>query len=340
MTKDFSSAINEIMPLVKDGDSSTPFIITRDSAYKDWQVCYPYPAENADSFFNSQKQYDPYAVMFAGADFSKGSYSYVYDSIFCARMEAELEHNIESGMYDGNSLEAFFEGMDENEARALYHFFDDNIGEFSQKTTDYLATLETPLFELAELCGLNMETDNADWRYNEDLAHEAITLIEHAVDNRLYGQREKITLTPEHCLKNTNDKDFTGHLLIVKADALMPEYRDSESQIVKCTHGNGARPNAKGISIFCNELSSSKTVVYYRNEIEGIADIEKLPSWAKRKLAEHDAEQSTQKPAMPDKKPSLQEKLDSAKEKARGAEQKADSAGKGKPIKSNKMEVG
>jgi hypothetical protein len=96
-------------------------------------------------------------------------------------------------------------------------------------------------------------------------------------------KKPPVTLTVEHCLKDSNDKDFTGQVLIVKANALMPEYRDTESQIDKCTHGNGARANAKGRSIFYKELASDKTAVYYRDEIEGIADIGKLPHWAKKR---------------------------------------------------------
>jgi hypothetical protein len=127
---------------------------------------------------------------------------------------------------------------------------------------------------------------------------------------------EKITLTADHCLESTKDAVFTGKLLIVKADALIPEYRDSESQLVKCTHGNGARPNAKGISIFCKELASDKTVVYYRNEIEGIADINKLPTWAKCKLAEQSTEKSPVKVKPAGKKPSLIGRLNDAKAEA------------------------
>ena len=55
-------------------------------------------------------------------------------------------------------------------------------------------------------------------------------------------------LTTEHCIKNSNHLDFTEKLLIVKADVLSPEYRNDESQIVFCTHGSGARPDAKGTS--------------------------------------------------------------------------------------------
>jgi len=316
MSNDYNAVINEIMPLVKDGDKSTPFIITRDSAYKDWQVCYPYPAENADSFFDSQKEHDPFAVMFTGADFSNGSFPFVYDTVLCARIRAELEHNAESGMYDGNSIEAFFEGMDEKEARALVSFFEDNISEFSPKLTDYLTTLDEPLAAVIEMCPFDLTTDYEGWEYHEELAQNALDHIEKEVNDRLRDWEEKPMMTAAHCIENTHGADFTGKLLIVKADALMPEYRDSESQLVKCTHGNGARPNAIGRSIFCKELASEKTVVYYRPEIEGIANYNTLPAWAKRKLAEQTAKKPTQKPKTPEKAPSLLDELEDAKAEA------------------------
>jgi hypothetical protein len=75
MAKHFSDAINEIMPLVVDNDTSTPFIIYRNTndASGDWFVSYPYPAEDADRFFKSQRELDTHAAMYKGADFDGGS---------------------------------------------------------------------------------------------------------------------------------------------------------------------------------------------------------------------------------------------------------------------------
>jgi hypothetical protein len=132
-----------------------------------------------------------------------------------------------------------------------------------------------------------------------DLVADAVDCIEKAAANRLCPESGMNPLTSEHCKTNSAGMDVIGHVLIVKADALMPQYRDAESQIVKCTHGNGARPDAKGRSIFCKELASNKTVVYYREEIEGIANIAMLPAWARQKLAvsEKQAEHTTNKTA-------------------------------------------
>ena len=91
------------------------------------------------------------------------------------------------------------------------------------------------------------------------------------------------------CLPGSQDSDFTGKLIVVKASALKPEYRTADSQLMLCTHGNGARPNAIGTSVFGTELLSGDSVCYGRHQIEGIADPEKLPAWAAKKIAFIDA---------------------------------------------------
>jgi hypothetical protein len=100
---------------------------------------------------------------------------------------------------------------------------------------------------------------------------------------------EDITLTEKHCLPDAGDADYTGQLIIVDAKSLLPEYRSSDSQLVRCTHGNGARPNAIGTSVFGTELFTDNTVVYGRHQIAGIADPSQLPAWAKKKLAERES---------------------------------------------------
>jgi hypothetical protein len=133
-----------------------------------------------------------------------------------------------------------------------------------------------------------------------------------------------VELKNDDCLPGSGDAIFTGKLIIVKASELKPEYRTADSQLVLCTHGNGARPNAKGTSVFCKELFSGESVCYGRHQIAGIADPDKLPHWAKAKFAEHEAKQPQQKEKTADKKPSLMDRLDDAKVEAaaHNAEQK------------------
>jgi len=57
-------------------------------------------------------------------------------------------------------------------------------------------------------------------------------------------------------------------------------------------------------------------VVYYRTEIEEIADYNNLPAWAKRKLSEQAAEKQAQKMKPPEKTPSLLDEISDAKAEA------------------------
>ena len=270
----FSSVIESIIKDVNNG-STEPFIIYRDND-GEWHCDYT-KNHLGESFgwVKAVKEQDHLALEYKGKDFSNGSFPSVYNAVLCDRIRAEYHI-------------ARASGKDTDDIHALICFFNDNVGGLSHEVTDYLAATNRPLAALEKMCPFNMTTNYEDWFYNESLAQDAVDYIENAVYDKLHGSGE-ITLTSEHCFENSRGEDFTGKLLIVKADTLRPEYRDSTSQIVMCTHGNGARPNAKGMSIFCEELASGNMAVYYRSEIEGVANMEKLPQWAKQKLEEQKA---------------------------------------------------
>ena len=371
---DFSSAINSKMKDVADG-STEPFIIYRDQS-GEWHCDYT-QNQYGDGFdwVEDAIEQDPFFGEYTGEDFSCGSFPTVYDKVLVDRIHAEFDYNMESGMYDGNSIEAFIEGMDREEAQALVSFFDENAGSFSQKVTDYLTMVERPFTALCEMCPLNMTADNEGWDFNEDLAQDAISCIENAVYDRLHvsdGKSEPVKrlidgylekhfirlagrdvifaekpeaeapylvcfaksdnslglveyydiqyaadfveamwifnnyqaallyelkneraenglpiqkLTADDCLPDSYDKDWKDSLLIVKPDILAPEYRSAEHQLALCTGGFGANPNARGRAVFVKELHSGKQMRYERYQIAGIADHDKLPEWAVKKLA-------------------------------------------------------
>ena len=443
MAMNYREAISEIMPLVIVGDTGKPFIITRDSAYGDWQVCYPDP-DKADSFTISQREHDPYIAKYIGADFDAGSFPYVYDKVLCDRLRLEY--------YDHAAN--CFTNSDKERLHALINFFEDNVSSFSGSVTDYLVGIDQPFRALDKMCPFNMATAHEGWTFNENLALDAVDKIENAVaekrirekearaeeektikaeqkeaamiDNtklnlydsthtisyielfgyeielgedtenelpfyietsgkhggdysfrtdkfdqaiKVYGEQliiaasemrlehegkaaslgvehTVLTMNETHCLPDSKNADYTGKLIIVDGKSLLPEYRTAESQLVLCSHGNGARPNAIGTSVFGIELFSGDKVCHGRHQITGIADIGKLPEWAKSKLDTHETEQSkklvakeTPEKAKPAKKPSLQEKLGEAKQKAaRESGRKAAEHG-GKPNKRKDMEV-
>ena len=404
----FNSAILSLSNKVGDG-STEQFIVYRDM-HGGWHCDYTQNqyGETYD-WVDDATEHDPFALLFSAADFQSDSISDSYNTVLGSRIRLE------------SVIGNLFSNDKENHG-ALANFFSDNVGAFSREATDYLTTLERPLAALAEMCPFDMATDHEDWKYNEDIAADAIGRIENAVRDRLhihmdkpeierqapgeYKELAKININDsdiilaenpeaEHryivienrfteyynnqgnncifkghtndyieaideftqrvqynnncvqsrrdclrrsdgveyaelnssdCLPGSGGADFTGELIIIKAGELRPEYRTADSQLVVCSHGNGARPNAKGTSVFGEELFSGDKVRYGRHQVQGIADESKLPQWAKEELAllnkmkEHGVNEQLQcnespQNSTPAKKPTLQEKLDFAKKK-------------------------
>ncbi len=103
-------------------------------------------------------------------------------------------------------------------------------------------------------------------------------------------------LTWRDCQTSWTDKDLEGQLVVIKPENLLPEYRSAENQLQIVTGGNGCRANARGQAVFCENLLTGDKKRYERYDVAGIADMNKLPEWAKQKLKEHEK---------PEKKPSL-----------------------------------
>ena len=361
---DFNTVINSKMRDINEG-STEPFIIYRD---KDGWHCDYTQNQYGEKFdwVEDVTAQDPLAVIYTGKDFSKASFPTVYDMVLYDRVRSEY--------YLARSS-----GRDSDELAALTSFFQDNIGSFESKVTDYLTTLDRPLAALQEMMPFNIATEYEGWSYDEELAQEAIDHIENEVNDRLnsypdedtpkkyyingYTEKHSIRLagrdvvfaenpraeepylvcfvksdnslglveyqdvqyatdyveamwifnnyqaallqelkteraesglpvqrlTASGCLPDSHDTEWTGKLLIVKPDSLAPEYRSAEHQLVLCTGGFGAQPNARGNAVYIKELHSEKQMRYERYQIAGIANPDKLPEWALKKLALMDA---------------------------------------------------
>lgn len=93
--------------------------------------------------------------------------------------------------------------------------------------------------------------------------------------------REKIT--DEMCF-SISDIDLNGKIAAVKAEALRPEYRSAENQLVYVTGGNGARKNSIGTACFCTNIYNGKQVRWERYDLYGEVKPEYLPDWAKERI--------------------------------------------------------
>ncbi len=151
---------------------------------------------------------------------------------------------------------------------------------------------------------------------------------------------EPTPLDVSDCIPNGLQENLEGKLIVIKAEVLSPEFQTADHQLKICQGGFGANPNARGNAVFCKDLYSGKESRFERSDVLGVADIARLPQWAKTKLAELEksAEPPQKEVAKPSKKPTLQEKLENAKEKVKEADAKKDAQGD-KPKKRNGLEV-
>ena len=109
---------------------------------------------------------------------------------------------------------------------------------------------------------------------------------------RVKGARNKrnvpfSVLTAEHCLPDEPRRNLAGKLVVITPSSLAPEYRTSDFQLglavgdSECEHSAGCR------KIFFRELFSGKTAEWSFKDILGVANPEKLPAWAQKKLKQH-----------------------------------------------------
>ena len=124
---------------------------------------------------------------------------------------------------------------------------------------------------------------------------------------RLQAQMEKVkqfrtergipleTLGKEHCRVRGKEENLAGKLIILRPSSLSPEYRTADNQLGYATGGFGCTPGAGGRAVYFRELYSGEECRWNIGDVLGIADMEKLPEWAKQKVAEHEKARAERK---------------------------------------------
>ena len=94
------------------------------------------------------------------------------------------------------------------------------------------------------------------------------------------------TLDKEHCRTRGKGESLVGKLIILRPTSLAPEYRTADCQLGFATGGFGCAPNPRGRAVNFRQLYSGEECRWNIGDVLGIADMEKLPEWAKQKVAE------------------------------------------------------
>ncbi|GHV11321.1 hypothetical protein FACS1894219_02280 [Clostridia bacterium] len=93
------------------------------------------------------------------------------------------------------------------------------------------------------------------------------------------------TLTAEDCVPGGLDENIEGKVIIIKPEALSREFRSAEYMLKICRGGNGSRPEARGNAVFCENLYDGKQSRFERYDVLGVANLDRLPEWARNIVA-------------------------------------------------------
>lgn len=131
-------------------------------------------------------------------------------------------------------------------------------------------------------------------KYSNGIASTDYMEVAQIFSDRLKEQIEKVKvatkdipkgiITADMC-EDIADKNLENEIIVIKAKVLYPEYQTQANQIVRCTGGNGTRPNAIGTAVFCEQFSNNENTRFERYDVLGILKKEYYPEWLKEKLS-------------------------------------------------------
>lgn len=91
-------------------------------------------------------------------------------------------------------------------------------------------------------------------------------------------------ITPDMCIPDDYTKSIVGKVIVIKPQALKPEYANELYQIALATHGFGAEANSRGTKVYCKKLFSGEDGLTRRYDVIGELKPEHYPQWLKDKL--------------------------------------------------------
>ena len=91
-------------------------------------------------------------------------------------------------------------------------------------------------------------------------------------------------LTSKECIDDSYKEDYTNKLLILEPEILNDQSRKPAFQYFYAENGFGCNPNSIGRKVFGTFIADGEKSHFSRSDFIGIADKEKLPEWASKRL--------------------------------------------------------
>lgn len=127
--------------------------------------------------------------------------------------------------------------------------------------------------------------------------------ISHISEQRKERGVTNVPLTVADCIEGSRQKHYEGQIIVINPDKMTPAARTADHQLCLATGGNGCNPEARGNAVFVTNLYSGEKTRWERYDVAGIIRPDRMPEWAKEKLAVLDI------------KPSLHTQLEVGKQK-------------------------
>ncbi len=94
----------------------------------------------------------------------------------------------------------------------------------------------------------------------------------------------KLPVSPDKYREIRPSDDIENKVIVIRPDALRPEYRAAMYQMVLCVGGFGSHPNSRGSSCYCLNLHTNEQARFDRSQIIGIMKPDQIPDWARQTL--------------------------------------------------------
>lgn len=151
--------------------------------------------------------------------------------------------------------------------------------------------------ELPYFCGFYRSNELVG-EYSECMAGDDYVEMVELFADRVKAQCEKVReewakvtvprekITEQMCLLLSQCDNLKGKVMAVRPEALRPEYRSAEHQLVYVRSGNGTRRASLGTACYCTNLYNGENVRWERYDFQGEVKPENLPQWAREKIKE------------------------------------------------------
>lgn len=80
--------------------------------------------------------------------------------------------------------------------------------------------------------------------------------------------------------------NLKGKVVVINAEHIKREYAGAERQLCVASGGFGCSPEGSGTKVYCTNLYTGEDIAWHRGDILGTIKPERMPEWAKERLAE------------------------------------------------------